>query len=497
MALPENNMGAGRILVVEDDESFRRVAQGLLEKSGYEVLTAADAARGLQILQKESVDLILTDLNLPGDSGLDLLRKVRLDYPDAQVVMLTGYGSIETAVEAMRNGAFDYLTKPIRPDELRTVVRRVLERRRLLEEVQQLRSLVDQKYGFENVIGHSPKFLHAVQTAARVAPSDVTILIRGETGTGKEVLAKAIHFNSPRRDRPFAVINCGSIPGELLESELFGHVKGSFTGALNHKKGKVEAANGGTVFLDEIGEMPLDLQVRVLRLAQEHEITKVGATANTEVDVRIIAATHRNLEAMIAEGKFREDLYYRLAVIPITLPPLRERQDDIPDFVAQFFSRCKQKHNRPGLHLPVSLMRYFTGYPWPGNVRELENVIERLVLLCRSDEVTLSDLPDILRQDRSNEPPQAEIQPDGVGLAAVERNLILQALTKCDWNRAKAARELDITRKTLCYRMAKYGIQREDSGAEPDEDASYSVGDDAESELQTRTAKSRAAGHDS
>ena len=462
-------MSAGRILIVEDDESLRRTTKAQLENIGYQTFAAADVGEALEILHAQVVDLVLTDLNLPDESGLDLLKKIRLDYPETVVVLVTGFGSIETAVDAMRHGAYDYLTKPVHPDELKALVKRVFERQRLIEEVQQLRGAVDQKFGFESVIGHSGTFLYALETAGRVASSDATVLIRGETGTGKEVVARAIHFNSPRRNRPFAVINCGSIPRELLESELFGHVKGAFTGALNHKVGKVEAANGGTVFLDEIGEMPLDLQVRVLRLVQEREIEKVGATAHTLVDVRIVAATHRNLEAMVAEGTFREDLYYRLAVIPITLPPLRERVDDIPDFVLEFFTRTKRKHERSNMRLPLSLMPYFVNYRWPGNVRELENVIEWLVLMSRSDEVTVADLPECLRPGRLPEPPKADVPGGTVSLVEVERDLIVQALRKCKWNRTQAASLLDISRKTLCYRIAKYGIERE-SGADVEDE---------------------------
>jgi DNA-binding NtrC family response regulator len=459
-------MNVGRILVVEDDEGLLRVTKAQLENSGYHTFAATDVGEALEILQKQLVDLVLTDLNLPGKTGLDLLKKIRLDYPETVVVLVTAYGSIETAVDAIRHGAYDYLTKPVHPDELKAVVKRVIERQQLIQEVQQLRSAVNQKYGFENVIGHSGKFLYALETAGRVASSDATVLICGETGTGKEVVARAIHFNSPRRNRPFAVISCGSIPRELLESELFGHTKGSFTGALNHKIGKVEAANGGTVFLDEIGEMPLDLQVRVLRLVQEHEIEKVGATARTPVDVRIIAATHRNLEAMVADGSFREDLYYRLAVIPITLPPLRDRADDIPDFVIEFFNRSKSKNQKEGMRLPSSLMPYFTNYSWPGNVRELQNVIEWLVLMSRSDEVTVADLPDCLRPEAVHRPAKIEAPAGTVSLAAVERDLILEALRKCKWNRTQAARQLDVSRKTLCYRIAKYAIEREGPGTD-------------------------------
>jgi DNA-binding NtrC family response regulator len=458
------NMIAGRILVVEDDENLRRVTSANLQKSGYETFAARDVVEALEFLHAQHVHLVLTDLNLPGESGLDLLRKVRLDYPETVVVLITAFGSVETAVEAMRSGAYDYLTKPVNPEALRALVRRVFERQQLMDEVKHLRSAVHQKYGFENIIGRSGKFLNVIETAARVAATNATILIRGETGTGKEVLAKAIHFNSPRRSYPFAVINCGSIPRELLESELFGYAKGAFTGALTHKMGKVEAANGGTVFLDEIGEMPLDLQVRMLRLVQEHEIEKVGGVSRTKVDVRIIAATHRNLEAMVADGTFREDLYYRLAVIPITIPPLRERADDIPDFVLEFFTRSKNKHQRPGMRLPDSLMPYFVNYRWPGNVRELENVIEWLVLMSRSEEVTVDDLPECLNPRRSAAPARSPTAPGFTSLADAERRLIVDALKECNGNRAKAARQLKISRKTLLCRIAKHGIRIE--GAE-------------------------------
>ncbi|MGB9606807.1 MAG: sigma-54 interaction domain-containing protein, partial [Bryobacteraceae bacterium] len=319
---------------------------------------------------------------------------------------------------------------------------------------------LDRKYGFENILGRSPALLETLEAAARVAASEVTVLIRGETGTGKELLAKAIHFNSPRRHGPFVTINCGAIPRELLESELFGHLKGAFTGAVAHKKGRVELADGGTLFLDEIGELPPPLQVKLLRLLQEKEIEKVGATEPLRVNVRIIAATHRNLEAMVEDGTFREDLYYRLAVIPLVLPPLRERAEDIPELALHFFERSKQRHRRPDLVLPEALLPYFSSYRWPGNVRELENVIERVVLLARGQEVTLHDLPEFLRRER---PPldaiQLELPPEGISLEAVERELIRRALEKFDGNQSKAARYLDISRKTLIYRMEKYGLK--------------------------------------
>jgi two-component system NtrC family response regulator len=456
-------MNPGRILVVEDDESLRRVTQVQLERCGYATSVAVDAEDALNFLGKELVDLVLTDLNLPGMSGLELLKQIRSAYPEVTVVLITAYGTIESAVEAIKAGAYDYIAKPVHPDELRALVSRVLERHRLIEEVRVLRSSLDQKYGFESIIGRSGALLQVLDSAARVAHTDATVLITGETGTGKELLAKGVHFNSMRREHPFVVINCGAIPAELLESELFGHVKGSFTGAMAHKKGKVEVADGGTLFLDEIGEMPLELQVRVLRLLQEREIEKVGATNQIRVDVRIIAATHRDLEALVAEGKFREDLYYRLTVIPISIPPLRERVEDIPELVQHFFDRSRVKHGRQELKLPASLMPHFLNYRWPGNVRELENVIERMVLLSRTDELSLADLPAALLRGRPVQEPRSSVPgAPPAGLNAVERSLIVQALVDCGWNQTKAARQLGISRKTLLYRMAKFGIAREE-----------------------------------
>jgi two-component system NtrC family response regulator len=297
---------------------------------------------------------VICDLNLPDMTGIDVLKEVRGQYPETMVVIVTAYGTITTAVEAIRHGAYDYLTKPVHPDELAALIGRVFERKRLIDEVRVLRSTVDRKYGFEKIVGSSDALMHVLNTAASVAQTDATVLILGETGTGKELLAKAIHLNSSRNDGPFVVISCGSIPKDLLESELFGHLKGSFTGAYTHKKGKVEMADGGTLFLDEIGDMPLELQVRVLRLVQDHEIERIGAVSSQKVNVRIIAATHRDLQARVREGSFREDLYYRLAVVPIELPPLRDRGDDIP-----FWWRLSLSGPRANI---IS-----RGLPWPRN----------------------------------------------------------------------------------------------------------------------------------
>ena len=382
-----------------------------LEREGYETSSAASAEAAVQILEKSSQSLVITDLYLPGTSGIELLKRVRLDFPETTVIVMTAFATVQTAVEAMKAGAYDYITKPIEPFELKMLVRRSLEHHSLLEEVQVLRSCLDQKYGFEAIIGSSASLLQALDVAAQVASTDATVLIYGETGTGKELVAKAIHLRSARRERPFVTINCAAIPRELLESELFGHVKGSFTGALAHKKGKVEMAEGGTVLLDEVGDMPLELQVRILRLLQDREIEKVGGTAPTKVDVRIIAATHRELATMVKEGSFREDLYYRLLVVPVRLPPVRDRAGDIPILVQHFFEKYKSKHRRPGLTMPPDLMPRFTDYGWPGNVRQLENAVERLVLLSSGSEITMSELPDFLQSQTPPPDPAVPLCP--------------------------------------------------------------------------------------
>ena len=362
----------------------------------------------------------------------------------------------------MRAGAYDYLTKPVNVAELRLVVERALENLRLRAEIWRLRRTLDARYGFESILGRSKRLLAVLDMAGRAAQTSSTVLITGETGTGKELVARAIHFNSPRKTQPFFTINCGAIPRDLLESELFGHVKGSFTGAITHKTGKVEAADGGTLFLDEIGDMPLELQVKLLRLVQQGEIEKVGTTSPMKVDVRIIAATHRNLQAMIEDQTFREDLYYRLAVIPLELPPLRERPEDIAELVRLFFARTCEKHRRPNLKLPEELMSNFAEYRWPGNVREMENVVERLVVLADGDLVRFSDLPDFLRAEPGRKNTlNLTLPPEGISLEGIEKDLILMALRKCDWNQSRAAQYLDLSRKTLIYRMEKFGLRRE------------------------------------
>ncbi len=449
------------ILLVEDDTSLRRIMQLRLEGGPYAVTCVSSAEEALLALERQPFQLVVSDLMMPGLSGLDLLRRVKADHPETPVILLTAYGSVESAVEAMKCGALDYLTKPVEQTDLLMTVARALETQQLREEVKTLRSSVSAKYGFENIIGRSPNLLYVLDVAGRAAQSDATVLINGETGTGKELLAKAIHFNSPRRERPFVAINCGAIPRELLESELFGHVKGSFTGAIAHKKGRVETADGGTLFLDEIGEMPAELQVKLLRVIQEREIEKLGSTEPMRVDVRVVAATHRNLAVMIEDGTFREDLYYRLAVIPVELPPLRERACDIPDLVNFFFDRARKRVNRPGLVMPQTLMPYFVGYRWPGNIRELENIMERITVLARGNEISVADLPpQIAAVGASPNAMQLDLPSTGISLESVEKELILKALEKCDWNQTHAAKYLDISRKTLIYRMERHGLAR-------------------------------------
>jgi DNA-binding NtrC family response regulator len=450
------------ILVVDDEKSLRRVVQVHLEQRGYRVSTAENAADALVQMSRSEFALVLTDLRMPGRSGLELLKEVRRLYPETAVIVLTAFGTVENAVEAMQSGAYHYVTKPINYDELMIVVERALEHTRLVEEVSQLRETLEQRFGFENIIGRSGALTAVLDIAGRAARTSSTVLIEGETGTGKELLARAIHVASPRKDGPFVTINCGAIPKDLLESELFGYRKGAFTGAVENKQGKVEAGDGGTLFLDEIGEMPLELQVKILRLLQEGEMQKIGAVDPVKVDVRVVAATNRNLRRMADEGEFREDLYYRLAVIPMTLPPLRERGEDVPELVRYFWRKTTEKLDRHDLILPDKLLPVFGGYHWPGNIRELQNVVERIAVLSRGPEVTEADLPDSLRREQSAvDSLRFELTPNPISLDAVERELIVRALERFNGNQTKAAQYLGLTRKTLIYRMEKHGLRRE------------------------------------
>jgi DNA-binding NtrC family response regulator len=464
-------MNRRKVLLIDDDASLRRVMEIQLEEIGCDVVAVASGMEAFTALEEVTPALVITDLKIPGMSGMEILKKLRTNYPELTVIMVTAYGTVKTAVEAMKAGAYDYLTKPVDYDELALVVHRALEHQQLVEEVRNLRHTLDEKYGFESIIGRSKALLRVLEMTSRVAATDSIVLIRGETGTGKELLAKAIHQNSRRKNQPFVTINCGAIPGNLLESELFGHMKGAFTGAAAAKKGRVETADGGTLFLDEIGELPLELQVKLLRLIQQGEIEKIGAGSPEKVDVRIIAATHRNLPAMLEDGTFREDLYYRLSVIPLELPPLRERLEDVPELVQNLFAKSKQKHGRAELHFPESLLPGFSNYDWPGNIRELGNVIERLVVLAVGDKISAEDLPEYLRRASSlPELIRLDLSPQGISLEAIEKDLIVKALNKFNWNQTQAARYLDISRRTLSYRMEKHGVRRES----PDGDREFS-----------------------
>ncbi|MEO7651531.1 MAG: sigma-54 dependent transcriptional regulator [Bryobacteraceae bacterium] len=467
-----------KILAIDDDLPSLDLVISALEQKGVDILGASDPEEGLALFKRERPEIVLVDLMMPNMNGIEVLKQIVKPESGSHrgelqtiVIMLTAFGTVETAVEAMKAGAYDYLAKPLHVPELRIVVERALEHLRLRAEIWRLRRALDSKYGFESILGRSKRLLSVLDMAGRAAQTTSTVLIRGETGTGKELLARAIHFNSPRKEKPFYTINCGAIPKDLLESELFGHVKGSFTGAVTHKTGKVEAADQGTLFLDEIGDMPLELQVKMLRLVQHGEIEKVGATSPMKVDVRIVAATHRNLQAMIEDQTFREDLYYRLSIIPLELPPLRERPDDIPELVRLFFQRAGEKHGRQGLRLPEELIPRFKEYRWPGNVREMENVVERLVVLADGDLVRSSDLPDFLRSEPNRKNTlHLNLPPEGISLESIERELILIALRKFDWNQSHAAKYLDLSRKTLIYRMEKFGLRRE-QGEQGDSEA--------------------------
>lgn len=448
-----------KILIVDDIRDNRELIREALASPEYQFSEAENASQVLHMMTTDPADLVITDLRMPGISGVDLLKELQSKYPDTIVILATAFGTVESAVEAMKAGARDYITKPIDLDELRLVVLRALEHLDVRTELRILRNALDAKCGFENMLGHSHSLLQVLDQAARVAHTDSTVLIQGETGTGKDLLARGIHCNSGRSAKPFITVNCGAIPRELIESELFGHVRGSFTGALTDRKGKAEAAHGGTLFLDEIGDMPLEVQVKVLRLIQSGEIEKVGAVNNARVDIRVVAATHRSLPVMVENGTFREDLYYRLNVIPLRLPSLRQRSEDIPELVQFFFERSCSKHGRMDLKLPEGLLDRFSAYRWPGNIRELENTVERIVVLTRGNEIGLADLPAFLQVEPVTlEVISLDLPPKGISLGGLEKEVLLRALQKCNWNQSEAARYLGLSRKTLIYRMHKYDL---------------------------------------
>jgi two-component system NtrC family response regulator len=455
-------MNKKSILIIDDDKSLRRVIEFQLGEEGYRVLAADSGMSGLEMFQENEVDLVITDIQMPGIDGIELLKRIKTISSDAMVIIITAYGSIQSAVEAMRHGAFDYITKPFDKSELKLKVEKSLKMKGLLIENRNLRSVLSELFKFDNMIGSAKAIREVYEIANQVARTNSTVLIQGESGTGKELLAKAIHCNSLRSDKPFIIVNCGAIPENLLESELFGYKRGAFTDARDNKIGKFEAANKGTIFLDEISELPLQLQVKILRVLQNREVDKIGDVRPTSVDARVIAATNRDLNRLVDENLFREDLYYRLSVIPITLPPLRERKEDIPLLANHFINKFANEFGKIGIKFDRDAFKAISQYHWPGNIRELENMVHRLVVLCKGETITVQDLPEeiLSKLKPENENFTITIPEQGVDLEKVEQELILQALVKKNWNQTQASKLLNISRNSLIYSMKKYGITK-------------------------------------
>src|SRR5512144_433719 len=435
------------ILLIDDDDSLRRVIEFSLTEAGHKVQPAASGEEGLRLFESTPFDAVITDITMPGMSGMEVLARVHGLDPGLPVIMITAYGTIENAVQAMKQGAFDYITKPFNRDELRMTLDKALRMRRLEKENVDLRAEVTDRYRFENFVGSSAKVREVLDLAGRVAASDATVLITGERGTGKELLAKGVHFNSTRAEGAFVAVNCAAIPEALIESELFGHVKGAFTGAVRDKEGKFELADGGTLLLDEIGDLRIDLQAKILRVLQERVVDRVGDTKPISVDVRVIASTNMDIEQAIKEGKFREDLYDRINVIALRVPPLRERRDDIPLLVTHFLRKFTRG---AGIGVRQEALEILMSYGWPGNVRELESVIERATVLMCGNAITPDDLPDKLRKEKTGiENIILNLPDEGIELEELEKNLIIKALEKHGNNQTRAAAYLGITRPTL------------------------------------------------
>ncbi len=454
-------MEKATILIAEDEPSQRELLEGFLKKEGFAVETASNGREAIEKIEADFFDLALLDYKMPELDGLQTLREIRKRFPELPVVMMTAYGTVETAVASLKEGAIDYLTKPIDLDELLLILRSVLERSNLIRENRELKARLQQRYGFQNIISNSPKMEEVMGLVARVAPSQATVLIRGESGTGKELIANAIHHASARADKPFLKVNCAAIPETLLESELFGHEKGAFTGALQKRIGRFEEADGGTLFLDEIGELPPTTQVKLLRILQEKEFQRLGSNVTLRVDVRIIAATHRNLEEAMKNGSFREDLYYRLNVISLHLPPLRERKEDLPLLIDHFLKKYSELNQKKVLDLSKEARTLLLRYSYPGNVRELENLIERAVVLCRGTVITREDLPFHLQEGASEAQgrPSKQMKTLPEILEEVERDLILKALHQHQGIQTRAAESLGISERVLRYKMKRYGIR--------------------------------------
>ncbi len=451
------------ILVVDDEPMTVELISEELRRASFDVDTASNGLEAIKKAQQKFYEVVITDMSMPGLDGMGVLAHFIEHSPETMVIVLTGFGTIETAVDAMKNGAFDYLTKPAKIDEILLVVKRALELKNLKAENQYLKSQLQERYRFDKIIGKSQAMQSIYRMIERVAKTDSTVLITGESGTGKELIASAIHYNSSRKDKPFVPINCGAIPEELLESELFGHEKGSFTGAYRERIGRFEMAHQGTIFLDEIGEMSAKLQVKLLRFLQERKFERVGGSRTIQVDARILAATNRDLEAMVAQGGFREDLYYRLNVIPIRVPPLRERKDDIVLLTQHFLQLHSQKKGIPLKRISSAAMDAMQRHNWPGNVRELENVIERVIILTEGDEIQLEDLPQRMQvQPLRQSFPSIGLDDDGIDLKGMldelENSLILEALKKSGGVKNQAAKLLGLNRTTLIEKMKKKRI---------------------------------------
>jgi DNA-binding NtrC family response regulator len=443
---------APRVLIVEDDASMLRLLLDELAEAGFEPRGAAHAAEALEEVKLHPVDAVVTDLVMPGMKGDELLRELHASAPGVPVVIMTAFGSIESAVEAMREGAYHYLTKPFRIEQLVVTLENALEETRLRAELRTLATETPETCG---IVARSPQMHRALDLVARAAPADAPVLILGESGTGKELFARALHALGPRRERAFVAINCSAIPETLLESQLFGHRRGAFTDAREDRRGLFQEADGGSILLDEIGDMPLALQAKLLRVLQEREVHPLGASAPVPVDARVIASTHRDLEALCADGRFRQDLYYRLNVIIIRVPPLRERPDDLAPLVAHFLARHGRRHGRGEATVSLEAMELFRRHPWPGNVRELENAVERALVLGRGPVIRIEDLPEDLRQSLRDAPSPHRVRL----LADIEREQILKALQSVHGNKAAAARLLGLDRKTLYRKLDLYGIR--------------------------------------
>jgi two-component system NtrC family response regulator len=449
------------ILVIEDEALQLRTLTGFLKKQGYLVIWSTSGVEGLRMAQKQPVDLILTDYKMPGKNGLEVLKEAKAVNPEIAVVLVTAHGTEEIAVQAMKEGAFDYVTKPVDLDELEIVVKKALEQKQLVSENRELRRQLAERYHFHEIISGSAEMEEVINTAGRAARSKATVLIQGESGTGKELIARAIHYASSRKDAPFVAVNCAALSENLLESELFGHERGAFTGADAQRKGRFEQADGGTLFIDEVGDISVGAQVKLLRVLQEQQFERVGGNETIQVDVRVIAATNQNLEEMMRQGSFREDLFYRLNVISIPIPPLRERKDDIPPLISHFIHKYAGENDKEIEEVSKEAMDVLIRYDYPGNVRELGNAIERAVVMARGTLVASEDLPIHLRSPQSERESSYESRGRSLTetLEDLERHLITDALAKTDGNQSKAAEELGISERNLRYRIKKYGIK--------------------------------------